>query len=107
MDGYVRASGNIFCAIDPRFRCLGADIRRLQCNRRVIGAVKPFRAFLADKHTPNGIAAMPKKKDRVVRRLRTGGSLCGLRYLSGLLGRSPGLLGEGLVNVEVGAEKQR
>ena len=105
MDGYVRAGGNIFGAIDPRFRCLRADIGRLKRDRRVISAVKAFRTFLADENTPNRIAAVPEKKDRVVRRLRARGSLRGLGHWGGLLGRSPGLLGEGPGNLEVD-EKQ-
>ena len=107
MNRYVCAGGDVFGAIDPRFRRLRADIRRLKCDRRVIGAVKSFRAFLADEHTPNGIATVAEKKNGVVSRLRARGSLRGLGYLGRLLGRSPGLLGEGLVAVEVNAEKQR
>jgi hypothetical protein len=107
MDGYVRASGDIFAAIDPSLRAFRTDTSRLKGDRRIIGAVKAFWAFLADEHTPNGIATVPEKKDGVMRRLRARGGLRGLRYLGSLLGRRPGLLGEGPIALEVGAEKQR
>ena len=48
---------------------------------------------------------MTEKKNRVVRRLRARWSLRGLGNVGALLGRSCGLLGEGLINVEAGAEE--
>src|ERR1700693_4816139 len=90
---YIRAGGNIFRAIDPRLRrSLWADIRRLERDWRGIGAVKTFRAFLPNEHTPNRIAGMAEKKNRIMRRLWARGSLRGLGYFGGLLGRSCDLL---------------
>src|ERR1700736_1368220 len=107
MDRYIRAGSNIFCAIDPRFWTFRAHIRRLEGNRRIIGTIKAFRAFLADEDTPNRIASMTEKKNRVMRRLRARRSLRGLRNFGALLGRFQGLLRQGRVSKECGAEEQR
>src|ERR1700730_3384246 len=102
------ASGGVFRAIDPGFwRPFRADINRLEGDRRIIGAVKSFRAFLADEYTPSGIASVAEKKNRVMRRLRARGSLRGLGHFGGLLGRFCGLLRQGSVNRKADAQEER